>query len=240
MPVIDFHSHVLPGIDDGSRDVETSLGMLRRSAEQGVEFMAATPHFYAWHDRPERFLKRRARAWERLDAALEPGLPRLCLGAEVAFFEGISQAAQVDQLCLGDTDVLLLELPFRPWTSRDVDEVEDLMVRRGFRVVLAHMERYLPIRENRSLAAELMQMPLLVQINAESLLHWHDRGRALKLFRSGQAHLLGSDCHGVDHRPPNLGQGREVLRKKLGPEVLAQIDRAGARLLSEEIEYAQV
>ena len=233
MPVIDFHSHVLPGLDDGSRNVETSLAMLRRSAEQGVEVMAATSHFYAWRDRPERFLERRARAWEQLQAALEPEMPRLYLGSEVAFFEGISQAAQVDRLCLEGTDVLLLEMPFRPWSGQDVDEVEDLLVRRGFRVVLAHLERYLPMRENRSLIQELLELPALVQINAESLLEWRGRGRVLRLFRDGKAHLLGSDCHGVEFRPPNLGQGRAVLSKKLGPKVLAQIDRTGAGLLPE-------
>jgi protein-tyrosine phosphatase len=160
-------------------------------------------------------------------------MPRLCLGAEVAFFEGISQAAQVDRLCLGDTDVLLLEMPFRPWRNRDVDEVEDLLNHRGFRVILAHLERYLPQRENRSLIQELLELPALVQINAESLLEWRGRGRVLRLFREGKAHLLGSDCHGVEFRSPNLGQGRAVLNKKLGPEVLAQIDRTGAGLLPE-------
>ena len=235
MPVIDFHSHVLPGIDDGSRNVETSLEMLRRSAEQGVEVMAATSHFYAWRDRPERFLERRASAWERLADAMEPGMPRLCLGAEVAFFEGISEAVLVDRLCLGETNVLLLEMPFRPWSGRDVDEVEALMIRRGFQVVLAHLERYLPMRENRSLIRELLELPALVQINAESLLEWRGRGKVLKLFREEKAHLLGSDCHGLEHRPPNLGQGRAFLNKKLGADVLAKIDKRGAMLLSEEV-----
>ena len=66
MPVLDLHSHVLPGIDDGSPDVETSLEMLRLSAQQGVEAMVATPHFYAWRNRVERFLRRRQRAFEQL------------------------------------------------------------------------------------------------------------------------------------------------------------------------------
>lgn len=234
MPIIDFHSHVLPGMDDGSRSVEISLEMLRRSAEQGVEVMAATSHFYAWRDRPEHFLERRTSAWERLSAALEPGMPRICLGAEVAFFEGISEALQVDRLCLGETNVLLLEMPFRPWSGRDVDEVEALMSRRGFQVVLAHLERYLPMRENRSLIRELLELPVLVQINAESLLEWRGRGKVLKLFREGKAHLLGSDCHGLEYRPPNLGQGRAFLNKKLGPNALMRIDEAGAGLLREE------
>ena len=233
MPVLDLHSHVLPGIDDGSPDVETSLEMLRLSAQQGVEAMAATPHFYAWRNRVERFLRRRQRAFEQLAPHLLPGLPDLYLGAEVAFFEGISEAEMLEELTLEGTDVLLLELPFRPWSGRDLDEVEALIERRGFQVVLAHLERYTMFSENRSLLLELMDMPLQVQINAESLRSWRGRGRLLKWFRNDQAHLLGSDCHGVEHRVPNLGQGREILRKKLGQDILDRIDRAGARLLPE-------
>lgn len=233
MPVLDLHSHVLPGIDDGSPDVETSLEMLRLSAQQGVEAMVATPHFYAWRNRVERFLRRRQRAFEQLAPHLLPGLPDLYLGAEVAFFEGISEAEMLEELTLEGTNVLLLELPFRPWSGRDLDEVEALIERRDFQVVLAHLERYLMFSENRPLLLELMDMPLQVQINAESLLSWRGRGRLLKWFRNDQAHLLGSDCHGVEHRVPNLGQGREILRKKLGQDILDRIDRAGARLLPE-------
>lgn len=231
MRVLDVHAHVLPGIDDGSPDVETSVQMLRLSAQQGVDALIATPHFYAWRTRPERFLARRARALERLAPALLPGLPALYLGAEVAFFEGISEAAQVDELTLEGTNVLLLEMPYRAWTGADVDEVEALLLRRDFRVVLAHLERYRMFPENRRLLRALLELPALVQINAGSLLHWRERGAALRLFREGQAQLLGSDCHGVDRRPPNLAQGRLVLRKKLGQDALERIDRAGAELL---------
>ena len=56
MSVIDFHSHVLPGIDDGSRNSEESLGMLQLSASQGIDVMAATSHFYATEERISSFL----------------------------------------------------------------------------------------------------------------------------------------------------------------------------------------
>lgn len=231
MAIIDFHSHVLPGIDDGSRDVSMSRQMLRLSAEQGVEVVNATPHFYASRDRIERFLDRRSRAYDRLTEVLTPDLPRLHLGAEVAFFSGISDADRIDALCLEGTDVLLLELPFRPWSERDLAEVEALIRVRGFQLVLAHLERYLLIRENRNYIPRLLELPLQVQINAGSLLEWRRRGKALQLFRQGQAHLLGSDCHNLTDRPPNLTAGRQVLAKKAGQECLARVDAAGARLL---------
>ena len=78
---------------------------------------------------------------------------------------------------------------------------------------------------------ELVRLPLIVQINAGSLLEWKSRGKVLRMFQDGQAHVLGSDCHGVSRRSPNLLAGREVLKKKLGQDVLDEIDQTGCRLL---------
>ena len=64
MAVIDFHSHILPGIDDGARNLDVSLAMLEKIREQKIDYMAATPHFYASQDRIEKFLDNRERAWE--------------------------------------------------------------------------------------------------------------------------------------------------------------------------------
>ncbi len=234
MEVIDFHSHILPGIDDGSRNIETSDRMLKECVSQSIDRMIATPHFYASQDRIEDFLKRRNCAYDNLRAALgESPRPRLCLGAEVAFFPGMSKAAKIDRLTIQGTDVMLLEMPFRPWSSSDLHEVENLIEKRKFRIVLAHLERYVGMKENKKKIQELKEMPLYVQINAGSLLDWRKRRPLLKWFVKGEAHLLGSDCHGINHRAPNLEQGRKMLEKKLGEEALRKVDVLGNRLIAE-------
>ena len=230
--IIDFHSHILPAIDDGARDVETSLEMLKISAQQGVQVMVATSHFYASRDRVEVFLKRRGEALRTLLARVTPDLPRIVPGAEVAFFRGISRAEQIEALRIENTGAMLLEMPFRRWTEEELDEVSALIERRGFQVILAHLERYLPMWENRGFIRQLLDMDLIVQINAESLLDWRQRGKLIKMFEKGQAQLLGSDCHSLHRRPPNLGEGREVLQKKLGAAFLDEMDRLGERILS--------
>ena len=117
--MMDFHSHILPGADDGSRSVEESLAMLKMAAEQGVRHMVATPHFYAHHDDPAAFLERRAEAWQRLAEAMtrQPGLPDISLGAEVYFFRGISQSDVMEDLIIQGTRCLLVEMPESPWTD---------------------------------------------------------------------------------------------------------------------------
>lgn len=235
MEVIDFHSHVLPGIDDGSQNIETSVRMLKESTIQGVDIMVATPHFYASKDRIADFLKRRNRAYDSLRGALGDHLtPKLRLGAEVAFFPGISEAAQIDKLTLQGTRILLLEMPFRTWRSSDLAEVEKLIRKRNFQIILAHLERYMGMKENKKKIEEIKQMPVYVQINAESLLQWKKKRMLVKQFDNGEAHLLGSDTHGINHRSPNLGLGRDVLRKKLGEDALRRIDSLGNRLIMRE------
>lgn len=229
--VTDFHSHILPGIDDGSRDVDTSVNMLNRSTEQGVERIIFTPHFYASRDRIERFLEKRGRSYETLLAKLPPDAPDIVLGAEVTFFPGIGKAEKLDRLLIGDTDLLLLEMPFMPWKEADIREVAAIMESRGCRVLLAHLERYLDLPGNRAMVEKLLELPVFVQINAESLLDWKKRGRLVRMFRDGRAHVLGSDCHGVHHRTPNLAMGREVLGKKLGAAFLERMDAQGEELL---------
>ncbi len=235
MAIIDFHSHLLPQIDDGSKSLETTKEMLRRMSKQGVTHVIATPHFYATRDRMERFLERREEAYQKvldMQQSME-ATPKIITGSEVAFFRGISQAEQIDNLLIGDTNVMLLEMPFEEWSSSYIDEVESLIRDRGFRVVLAHLERYMDIKANKKKIQELTGLPVFVQINAESLLEWRKRGKLIKMFKNGEAHLLGSDCHGINHRVPNLGDGREVLRKKAGSVVLSDIDDLGKKLVLE-------
>ena len=149
MSVIDFHSHILPGIDDGSRNVETSISMLRMCREQGVDIMIATPHFYADSNRVERFVENRKNAYDKVMAE-NADIPHIMMGAEVAFFDGISRAERVDALTIEGTNIMLLEMPFVTWSDSVVHEVRDLIEKRHFHIILAHIERFLKIPGNKS------------------------------------------------------------------------------------------
>lgn len=231
--VIDFHSHVLPRMDDGSKSVEMSLEMLSSAREMGVDAVVATPHFYGYRESIHAFLERREHAWERLSQAMEgKELPKVLLGAEVAFYSGLTKTEGLDRLCANGTRTLLLEMPFAAWTGYELDAVSTLCLDRGYQVVLAHLERFVPLQRDEGLMERLLSLPLWVQINAEALLPMMRRNAWVKMFREGRANLLGSDCHNLDRRPPNLGAGRKILERKAGAEVLERIDELGARLLA--------
>lgn len=110
--IIDMHCHILPGMDDGSPDPETSVEMLRRQARQGVEVVCAASHYYADQNSIGTFCDRRAAALERLQAVLPEGLPRIVPAAEVAYFSGISGRRGLSRLCIPGTRTLLR------WRSR--------------------------------------------------------------------------------------------------------------------------
>lgn len=232
MAIIDFHSHILPKIDDGSKSIDTSLDMLRESTNQGVDVMIATPHFYAQNERIETFIEKRKTSYDNLMSALKEKAPTILLGAEVTLFNGISDADDIDSLLIQNTDILLLEMPFRPWNSHDMEEIRKMVREGDFRIMFAHLERFMKISQNKHYINELLEMPVLVQINSNSLLDWKQSRKLVRLFRDGKAHVLGSDCHGMRHRPPNLLEGRAVLSKKNGEDFIKRMDEFGTQLLS--------
>lgn len=230
-PIIDLHSHVLPNMDDGSTGVQMSLQMLERLSEQGVETVCATSHYYARHESIERFLKRRENAWNHLQEAMREldYVPSILLGAEVAYFPGISRCEQLEQLCLSGRRTLLLELSYTQWTPQQVEDVASLSLDYGYQVILAHPERFSHMRSYWKDMERMMALPIALQINADSLLHWGSRKLALELLNSTPRPLLASDCHNLTSRPPRLEKARLVVRKKLGVDILTRIDETALR-----------
>ena len=213
-------------LDDGSDGVDTSLAMLRREAEQGVTAVCATSHYYAKHSSIPAFCERRAEALERLSSVLTDGLPQVLPAAEVAYFPHMEEQ-DLTPLCIQGTRTLMLEMPFADWTSLQAEAVEALALDCGYQVVLVHPERFCFSKSNRHQLEKLAELPIGLQINAGSLLRWGTRRLALDLLQLAHWPLLGSDCHNLTSRPPNLKEGRKVVMQKLGEAFLKKIDRYG-------------
>ena len=220
--MIDIHSHILPGVDDGSASVEESLEMLRLSRQQGVTLVFATPHFSAVREAPATFLARRQAAAAQLKLDPET-MPQLRLGAEVAYFGGMSRCQELKELCLEGTSLLLLEMPFAPWTDRMIEEVCNIRQQLGLLPVLAHTERYARSSQMGRYRDRLLQETLF-QSNAEYFLHLRTKRKALRQLRDGQIHMLGSDAHNMSSRSPKLGVAAGIIRQKLGEAFLEELD----------------
>lgn len=240
--MVDFHTHILPGIDDGSQDESMTREMLFEESRQGVVSVVATPHFYADQMSVDGFLKNRSAALdktERIRLEAEKPVPEIIAGAEVYYFYGIGRAAEVSRLCINGTQVLLLEMPFEQWTDDVYKDVENLISRQKLTIVLAHIERYVRFQKKMDVWERIMELPLHMQINAGSFVN---KGRFLRPDRKWkfcmdflQKHPdilhMGSDCHNMTSRRPNLLKGREAVAARLGEKALERIDVSTAQLL---------
>jgi len=229
--LVEMHAHILPEMDDGSKSVEMSLAMLQKLAEMGVTAVCATSHYYTRQNSITMYLERRAVALEKLRSAIPEGsgLPRILPAAEVAYFRGLEEH-HPERLCIENTRTLMLEMPFSEWTDQQAEAVTVLSLDMHFDVVLVHPERFCFSRGNRRKLEELAKLPLSLQVNAETLLHWRTRKQGLELLQLTSRPLLGSDCHDMSRRPPNLKGGRDTVLRKLGEKFLAQMDENARQL----------
>lgn len=220
----DFHSHILPGIDDGASNVSESLKMLAMMQEQGVRRVVATPHFYANHDHPQRFLERRQAAENALRKALpNKKPPQIYVGAEVRYFDGMSDCGLLEKLTIGQSKYLLVEMPNSVWSERHFRELLGIYQKTGITPVIAHMDRYISPFQTHGIPDALAQLPVLVQVNATFFTNFATRRMALRLLRNDQIHLIGSDCHNLTDRKPNLSEATQIIQKKLGDDALKRI-----------------
>ena len=234
--IVDFHSHILPGIDDGSKSVEESLALLRMEAEQGITHVVATPHFYPQHDTPERFLRRRKAAEEILRQAMEAesGLPEIFVGAEVYYFKGISNSDVMSELTIDRKRYILIEMPMPPWTEAMYRDLEGLYTKQSIIPIIAHLDRYIGRFRTFGIPKRLAQLPVLVQANAEFFLQRSTAPMALRMLKQEHIHLLGSDCHNLTSRKPNLGEALKRIEKKLGDAPLEWMRHWQHEVLREE------
>ena len=222
-------------MDDGSKSTEMSLEMLRRMKAGGTDLVIATSHYYGQREELDRFLSRRSASLARLREELDEGCPAVIPGAEVAFHFGIEEKPGLEQLCIGETRVMLLEMPFAPWSDYELNAVASLCFDRKLTVVLAHYERFVAFQKENAMLRRILELPVYVQINGESLLPLFSGRKWVRMFGEKRAHLLGSDSHNLTDRAPNLDKARALLQKRLGRGALDRIDACSAKLLGLDV-----
>ena len=234
----DLHTHILPGMDDGARTPETSVKMLRSELEQGIHGIALTPHMYPHDESLDSFLRRRQSSFDVLCTAVEKEIPdgdiSFYIGAELYWFNGIDNASGIEKLCIGESGLLLVEMPFDRWPRAYVDALLRMARRDEYRLVMAHIERYID-RQNPSVISDLLNSGVMFQCNAGFFTDRRARRGALHLLSGGAVHFLGSDAHnngslsrGASRRP-NMGDALDVIRRDLGSEPLRRLADNAAR-----------
>ena len=159
--------------------------------------------------------------------ARHSGLPALEIGTEVYYFRGMSDSDILPELTIGGKKCILIEMPPAPWPDTVFEELEQIRRRRGIIPIVAHIDRYISPFRTHGIPQRLEDLPVLVQANAEFFLERRTAHMALKMLKNGTIHLLGSDCHDLSHRKPNLGPALQHIVRKLGPDALERIRNHG-------------
>lgn len=233
---IDVHSHVLPGVDDGSKDMDMSIAMVDMAYEQGVRTMIATPHYYPGHMRyPREHLDEVYRATVSVIEEKYSDFT-LLLGNEIYYRDEVVEKLKNKRICtMADTNYILLE--FSPpveygYLSKAVYKCLDA----GYYPILAHIERYGCLWKNEKQIRELIRMGAYMQINAENFeggFFSTEKRVCLKMIQNGLVHFLGSDCHNLSSRKPNLRQAYNYLQEKLSPELYQDLVATNPKKLLE-------
>jgi protein-tyrosine phosphatase len=224
--VIDLHSHLLPGIDDGAANLDESVAIARTAAADGIAVLAATPHVRAdYPTRAETMERLVARVGEALRAAAVP--LQVVTGGELDLLQ--LQALDDDELRRfglgGNQRYLLLETPYAGWPLDLEGIVFDLRLR-GFKCVIAHPERNHDVQARPERLCALVEADALVQLTAASVdgrLGRACRESAFRLLDLRLAHMIASDAHGSSVRRVGMSQAAAAV----GDEELAHWLTAG-------------
>ena len=234
--MIDIHTHVLPGVDDGARTWEMAVHMCHMAAQDGISHIVATPHAndeYSY-DRQE------------LEAALADlsvrvgSIVELTLGCDFHFSYDNLSALEQDphRFTIGNTRYLLVEFSdfsLPPWIT---DKLQDLLAM-GLVPIITHPERNMLLQADPERVVGWAEVGCPIQVTANSLTgRWG--GRALKsaqwLLKKKAVHVIASDCHNVEGRPPILSAARKVIEKACGPDVATAVVEENPKAIVTNLE----
>lgn len=222
LKLIDFHSHILPGIDDGSDSLETSLKMLEISKNQGVDIIVSTSHYYNFRETSSNFIYKRDDALCRLEQHIKEhdlDLPEIVPAAEVRLFPELHRDENLGRLCVGNTRNILVEMPFSSWSDWMYNEIYALITM-GYQPIMAHAERFVGAVKEKEILTKLLSMDVYVQTNAESFEDRKMRSLIKKFIKLDRLTVLGSDCHNLGSRISRFDNACNYITKKYGKEYL--------------------
>jgi len=236
--VVDIHSHILPFIDDGAKDLEQAVDMLLLSKKQGVDMIVATPHFYSGMYTIPEFLSLREKSYNALTEKLRAeniDAPCIVLGAEVEISPDILTDGDIGKLTINNSRYIMLEMPYATWQSWNYNVIMTVINKYKLIPVMAHIERFANLLGGFSKIETLVNMDVLLQINAYSLVDRRFKKIINSLVEKDKLHLLGSDCHNTDTRRSEMDRAIHEISKKYSGSVLNNIFKNSNKIIEDEI-----
>lgn len=231
MKHFDIHTHMIPGVDDGSRNMNMTREMLKMQMDEGVTDIVTTPHYdmYENHQDIDKILKLKDEVQKTADAvASELGKDpvRIYSGSEILYSEGIIDDLKNGLIpTINGTDIVLVEFyPEQPFS--DIVNAVDKILQIGKTPVIAHIERYRALFGNFENVRQLRKTGAYIQVNTGSFTGglFSKRVKFIKqLLRNHQIDVIGSDCHNTDSRKPCMREALKVIEKTADSDYLEKI-----------------
>lgn len=239
MTFLDIHTHILPDVDDGAKDMEKALTLLEMLKQQGVTDVIATPHFYPDLDNAEDFNAVVGNAYNSLIQEIRgKDLPNVYLGCELRYFNGIGKSRAIEQFVIKGTNYLLLELPYgTPITKTVLQDIIDIKEQQGIFPILAHIERYSKVPGYKKVLKLISNGYASAHINAGGVVAKETMRLCEKLIKGGYVSYIASDTHSPGSRPPQFDEAFKTLTERLGKSTVNRFIIKSNQLL-EEIEVA--
>lgn len=220
--MIDFHSHILPGIDDGSRNYDETVKLLEEAKEIGFDKIISTSHYAIdCYEVPEY---KRKELIDQLN--LENRFPEIILGSEIFLtYNIIDLLKEFKASSINGTNYILFELPLRNHFMNLKDTIIKLR-ENDYRLVLAHPERYLMVQKDFKLLYELKEMGVLLQSNYGSILGIYGTAPKKiikKMLKEDLVDLLGSDVHRENTIYPKIPKAIKKISKYVSDNRLEEL-----------------
>lgn len=232
---IDFHTHILPKMDDGARDVQTSVEMLRELYRQGVTHCILTPHYMNDAEKVEHFIARRQASYEMLIEACRgvQDIPRVALGAEVHLNKEMSND-DLRPLRMGASNIIMLEFPSSKFQYWMIDEIEHIAFEQNIDIMIAHVDRLLDYFTPSQLEQVFGFEDFIYQLNNVSLRTVKKRLAFHHYYSKEMPVVLGSDTHDMKRRAPDFSRAmRNIKAFPFGKSLKTSVEETSTALLKE-------
>ena len=231
MNYIDFHSHILPHMDDGAKNADMSLKMMEMLDGEQVSVVFATPHYYCYMEDEPTFLQRRDAAFHKLldvlydkNGGILYDIPEIRLGAEIRLIREMPGPNDVEQLKLQGTDMALFELPYEKFDMFMAENIHNISVKYRLTPILAHIERYIEIFTPEDYE-ELLSLPNAVfQVGTDFIEKRKTAKFVAELLQEGLPVLFGSDCHNITTRKPVMKSAFQHIQKFCARHKIAEAE----------------
>lgn len=216
-PFIDMHCHYLHEVDDGAKDLKTSLEMFEIAVAQGLSHVILTPHFQPGkYNEQDKILTQ----FQELTEAIYQKYPgmKVCLGQEIYLSEeSVEAIINKEVYVMAETNYILIELS----TLQYYPVFEAMLYQiqmQGYKIILAHVERYDYLFDRPELFALFKSRGFLMQVNTSAITSKRQRKKILQLIADGYISFISTDCHDTHRRTPAVSEAYSIIEKKFGNE----------------------